>query len=974
MSSIMNGDRWRRIEELYHAAGLLKDNARASFLAAATEGDEELRLDVESLLVSGGSSPGFLDEPVQTGGAAARISDASSLSGRRIGTYAIHERIGAGGMGEVYRAHDSKLHRDVAFKVLAADLIGESDQQQQDHLRRFRSEAHALAALNHPNIAAIYGLEEADGVTALVIELVDGSTLADRIRHGAVPVEEALPVARQIAEALEAAHARGIVHRDLKPANIKLRSDGTVKVLDFGLAKAVGPAAGVRDVAQGANTAPPATATGIIVGTAAYMSPEQAAGKTVDHRSDIWAFGCVLFEMLTGRAAFAGDTLTDTLAAVMRAEPEWSRVPFGVTARLHELLRRCLRKDPRQRLQAIGDARVALEEVLSGGALPAPSAPRGSERTAWIVAGVAIVAAIALAAAFYMTSRPGEAQPFRLSMPLPQGWSLALSSSRGEPTPLAVSPDGRRLAIVARQGDGPTTILIRDVDSESARPLAGTEGATSLFWSPDNRFIGFFADGKIKKVDVSGGALTVLCAATAPFGGGTWGRDGTIVFSVLDKGNYRLRKVVDTGGGQPTDALPDAPASSETNDQEIRPWFLPDGRTLLYVLSGPWGQKPTVYAQTLDSPDRVKVAETESSNVQYASGYLLFFRGATLMAQPFDATRLAVTGNPVPVAEHVQRHGLIPGYRLFSASQNGVLAYQGATDTATLAWVDRRGQPLGTIGEPANYQAIALSHDETRVAALIGEPRDRDLFIINLSNGVRTQWTVNRPGSPTWSHDDRFIDFNATPSEGGLRAFRKPSDGAGASERLLPDVKGPTVLFDRGWDDSILVGIPRDNRQDLTVVPGSGNRTPFRLASTPQDKRLGKFSPDGRWVAYVSNETGSVQHVWVAPVIRRTGAGEMRWRISDADGGTLPQWSADGHELFYISSSEMLTAVQLTRNGQALQLGPRTALFPIRVSQSEGGYSGLHYAVSKDGERFLVILSSEAPVSIDVNWTARLKG
>ena len=257
------------------------------------------------------------------------------------------------------------------------------------------------------------------------------------------------------------------------------------------------------------------------------------------------------------------------------------------------------------------------------------------------------------------------------------------------------------------------------------------------------------------------------------------------------------------------------------------------------------------------------------------------------------------------------------------------------------------------------------------MAAVIGEPRD--LFIINLSNAVRMPLTVNRPGNPVWSHDDRFIDFNARPSDGGLRAFRKPSDGAGASERLLPDVKGPTVLFDRGRDDSILVGIPRDNRQDLTVVPGTGDRTPFRLASTPQDKRFGMFSPDGRWVAYVSNESGSVQHVWVAPVIRGTGAGDVKWQLSDADGGTLPQWSADGHVLFYISSSEMLTAVQLTRNGQALQPGPRTALFPIRLSQSEGGYTGLHYAVSRDGGRFLVILSSEAPVSVDVNWTDRLK-
>ena len=341
------------------------------------------------------------------------------------------------------------------------------------------------------------------------------------------------------------------------------------------------------------------------------------------------------------------------------------------------------------------------------------------------------------------------------------------------------------------------------------------------------------------------------------------------------------------------------------------------------------------------------------------------------MAQPFDERRLALTGNPVPVAEHVQRQGAIPGYRLFSASQNGVLAYKVETEAATLAWVDRQGQTLGTIGERANYQGIALSHDETRVVAVIGKPGD--VFIVNLSNGLRTQFTFDGGGFPVWSHDDRFVDFNGPT----FRVFRKPSNGAGTSERLLPDEKGPALLFDRGWDDSMLVMIPRDHPgADLTVLPGSGNRTPFRLASTPQDKRIAKFSPDARWVAYVSNESGSVQNVWVVPVVRRTGAGDVKYLISTGgNGGTLPQWSADGRELFYISSSEMLTAVQVNGDGQAFQvLSPPKPLFPIRVSQTEGGYSGWHYAVAKDGRRFLVILSSEAPVSVEVNWTARLKG
>jgi Tol biopolymer transport system component len=506
---------------------------------------------------------------------------------------------------------------------------------------------------------------------------------------------------------------------------------------------------------------------------------------------------------------------------------------------------------------------------------------------------------------------------------------------------------------------------MRELDSPAARPLAGTEGATSVFWSPDNRFIGFFAEGKVKKVDLSGGVPTVLCAAMAPFGGGTWSREGTIVFSTQEKGNYRLWKVADSGG-QPTDALPDPAAGSQAG-QEIRPWFLPDGRTLLYVAYGA-GAKTAVHAGRLDSPDRVKVVDTDSSNAQYANGYLLFLRGAALMAQPFDEKRLAVTGTPVPVVEHVQRQGAIPPYRLFSASQNGVLAYQAATEAATLAWVDRRGQTLGTVGERANYRGIALSHDETRVVAAIGQPPN--LFIINLSNGVRTQFTFDGGGFSAWSHDDRFIDFNSN-----FRGIHKPSNGAGAGERILPDEKGPHFPFDRGSDDSVLMMIPRDHPgADLTVIPGTGNRTPFRLASTPQDKRIGKFSPDAHWVAYVSNERGSVQNVWVVPVVRGTGAGDVKYLISTgADGGTLPQWSADGRELFYVSSSEMLTAVQVNGDGHAFQaLAPPKALFPIRVSQAEGGYGGWHYAVSKDG-RFLVIRGSEESVSIEVNWTAGLK-
>ena len=962
-------DAWRRVDEVLQAVLLRPPDERDRFLRDACAGDTALENEVRSLLAADEQAGSFLDDPAIHAAARAladdqRAGEAARMTlspGSRLGPFEISAQIGAGGMGEVYRAIDTNLARQVAIKVLPEAVAAD-----RDRLARFDREAKTLAALNHPNIAAIYGLERSSGTTALVMELVEGPTLADRITQGAIPVGEALPIARQIATALEAAHEQGIIHRDLKPANIKLRPDGTVKVLDFGLAK--------QTMTPGLNNVIPSvthsvTDVGTVAGTPAYMAPEQARGERVDKRTDIWAFGCVLFEMLTGRRLFGGSSTADTLALVMTREIDWKLLPTQLPTPVRALLSRCLERDPRKRLGDVAAIRFALEDVADTVAVApveASFAPRRRERTAWMVAGAAMLVAAVLTAALYVASRRREAQPLRVSasITLPEGWSLALSSSQGEPTSLVVSPDGRRVAIVARRADGPTTILMRELDS-AARPLTGTEGATSLFWSPDNRFIGFFADGKIKKVDLVGGVPSELCPAAAPFGGGTWSRDGTIVFSMQENGNYRLWKVADSGG-QPTDALPDGPAGGQTSGQETRPWFLPDGRSLLYVSYGA-GTKTAVYAGTLDSPERVRVVETDASNAQYANGYLLFLRGATLMAQPFDEKRLTVTtANPVPVIQRVQRQGALPPYRLFSASQHGVLAYQAATEAATLAWVDRRGQTLATIGERANYRGVALSHDETRVVAVIGE--SANLFVINLSNGVRTQFTFDGGNFPAWSHDDRFIDFGFA-----FRAYRKPSNGSGASERILPDEKRRVIPFDEGSDGSLLMMIQQDQPgADLTVVPGTGDRTPFRLASTAQDKRIGKFSPNGRWVAYVSNERGSVQNVWVAPVVRGTGAGDVRYLISTGgDGGTLPQWSADGHELFYISSSEMLIAVQVNGDGEGFETGAREALFPIRVSQAEGGYSGWHYAVSKD--RFLVIQGSEEPVSIDLDWTARLK-
>jgi serine/threonine protein kinase/Tol biopolymer transport system component len=901
-------------------------------------------------------------------------------SGTRFAHYMILSAMGKGAMGEVWKAQDTKLGREVAIKSLPEQFA-----QDADRLVRFEREARTLATLNHANIAAIYGLEKSGGETALVMELVEGPTLADRLATGPMRLDEALGAARQIAEGLEAAHEQNIVHRDLKPANIKLRPDGTVKLLDFGLAKSI----------DGLSTSMPTLMTqpGLILGTAAYMSPEQAEGKPVDRRTDIWAFGCVLYEMLTGKRAFRGESLTDTLAAVMTSEPDWSALPAATPQQVRTLLRRCLQKNLRQRLQAIGDARVALEEIASGvgssvtdsglrppgsdESLQSPFAAKRPSRIAWIAAGVAMLAVVILAASLYFVSRGhAAAQPLHLSMTLPEDWSLAISSTGLAPTSLVVSPNGQRMAILARRGQSPSTILIRDFDSPLVRPLAGTENATSLFWSADSNFIGFVSDDKLKTVAASGGDPKFVCDVTPPFGGGTWNSGGMIVFSMPnmpEKGIHKLWKVA-AGGGQPTLALTNAPVPEGTNGVEASPRFLRDGRSLLYTTFRN-ANELIVYAGRLDSPDRVKVVATESTNVQYAEGRLLYMRGATLMAQSFDEKRLAVTGNPVAVVDKVLRQGFNPGYGLFSASENGILAYESDTAVETqLAWVDRQGHTLELIGDRKNYRAIALSHNEDRVAALIPP----DLWIVNLSNNQSTQLTfsADKKGFPLWSPDDNFIDFGGPSKSASSTAYRKPSNGAGAAELIFPDGR-PSLPFDRFSNGSLLYASssPDVNGPDLWVLPGSGDRTPFRLAATPVSKRIAKFSPNGHWVAYVTNDTNG-ENVWVVPYLGRTDASGAKWKISGTDGGRLPQWSPDGRELFYVSSSGMLTAVEVNDDGQALGPGRSTALFTIAMSQLENGYAGWVYAVSKSGN-FLVLRSSPSssnavsePVNIQVNWAA----
>ena len=623
--------------------------------------------------------------------------------GDRLGPYEILTPLGAGGMGEVFRAKDTKLDREVAIKVLPRVLADDPER-----IARLDREAKVLASLNHPNIAQIYGIEQ----RALVMELVKGETL-----QGPLPLDEALRLAMQIADALEAAHEKGIVHRDLKPANIMITPAGVVKVLDFGLAKAAEAPDGGDPQNSPTLTMSP-TRAGMILGTAAYMSPEQARGKAVDRRADIWAFGVVLYEMLTGRQAFTGETVSDILAAVLTKELDLEQVPVKV----RKLLRRCLEKDPKQRLRDIGEARFLLEDAPPdrvGHGRPLP----------WIAAGVFAVAALALGLVAYRHVNE-ETRVLKMSVLRPDKATFKATSLP------AVSPDGRRLAFVATT-DGKDQLWVRDLDSLAARALTGTDGADDPFWSPDSRLIAFFADGKLKKIEVAGGPALTLCDA-ALGRGGTWSKNGVIVFGVNNGGTYR----VPAAGGSATPLTTPDRASGETSHR--LPWFLPDERHFLYTANNQEREKVAVYAGDLDSKNRKLVVSADSNAMYTPPGYLLFVRERTLMAQPFDAGKLQITGDAVPVAEQVDSSSLA-AQNQFSASQNGVLAYtSGASGGGLLlTWFDRSGKVTGTLGAPGFVDWGAISPDGNTVAADHADPQIRiiDIWLHDLARGTASRFT-----------------------------------------------------------------------------------------------------------------------------------------------------------------------------------------------------------------------------------------
>ena len=885
-------------------------------------------------------------------------------AGTRLGRYEIRAKIGEGGMGEVYRATDPKLNRDVAIKVLPGTFMNDAER-----LARFQREAQVLASLNHTNIATIYGVEEENGFRALVMELVEGPTLADRIASGPMPLDDSLAIAGQMAEALEAAHERGIIHRDLKPANVKVTLEGTVKVLDFGLAKVFESEAQVSDLSH-SPTLVKGTQAGVILGTAAYMSPEQAKGKVVDRRADIWAFGCVLFEMLSGKQTFSGETLTDTLAAVVRAEPEWETLPQSTPDSIRKLLRRCLTKDSRQRLRDIGEARIVVSEppVEHGSivrAMPAQTQSNWKRLLPWTI--VLIVAAGLLAISLIYLSRKPITQPvLRSSINLPTGFNLDSANNS-----LALSPDGKRLVFAATGPDGKAQQLwIRSMDSMTIQSLLGTNGATYPFWSPDGRFVGFFADKKLKKTEVATGTVQNLCDVIDGRGA-SWSQRDVIVFAAAAFGPL---SEVSASGGTPVQIT-----SVERNDITHRnPHFLPDGKRLLFFRGSDSRSEKTngIYSLDLETRKVEQIAAEQAEGVYVEPGYLVFVHDGNLMAQPIDANRLRPTGQAVPIAEKVlfNPDRYTGGYSL---SPTGLLVFDGGSGIvkSRLTWFDIEGKSLGSVSEPAAFISISISPDGKRAAArVLGMDTHTQLWMYDLNRGIASRFTGGSEDftAGTWSPDGRSIAY----STGGAPSlfYLQPSDASSEPQKLSAT---QSVTVPAGWSpngEMIVFTSQTFQGGDLWIQPLNGDRKAYSFLATPANETAGTISPDGHWIAFVSDESGRYELYvtsFPSPGVKR--------QIS-SDGATAPQWLNGGSELVYINAERKLVLVNVNVKGQEFALGESHLLFggkPLPSLPHNPDDWEVPVYITPDGKRILLPVPVETDASPSVtlvtNWTAALQ-
>ncbi len=886
-------------------------------------------------------------------------------SGTRLGPYEILSALGAGGMGEVYRARDTKLGRDVALKVLPERFASDPDR-----MARFTREAQTLAALNHPNIAHIHGLEESDGVRALIMELVGGEDLARRLVRGPIPLDEALPIAGQIAEALETAHDQGIIHRDLKPANIKVREDGTVKLLDFGLAKAFQPMAGMgADVtASPTMTRPSMTEIGMILGTAAYMSPEQARGAVVDKRTDIWAFGCVLYEMLTGRRAYAGDDIAGDMGSSLTSGPDWNALPANTPAAVRRLLRRCLQKDRKRRLADIADARLEIDDAVAS---PREALPAGSRFTAWRLLLLGIVGGLIVGAATMALFRnrqsmqvPTSGAVARMVIALPPGDRLGVALDRSR---LAISHDGSRVAYVASRA-GTEQLFLRAMNTLEAVPLPGTENAYSPFFSPDGQWLAFFAEDKLKKVSVAGGTPQILCDARVATSG-DWGPNDAIVFSQsIPTGIWG----VSAGGGTPR---PITTTDPKANDSHAAPEFLPGGKTLLFARNT--SGRREIVVQSLETGERKVLIRGGHSPHYVTTGHLVFVEQGNLMAVAFDLMRLQVSGSPVVVLEGVGQSG--ESQSDFAISDQGALVYVAARAAAgeenRMVWVDRKGTEELLPTPPRPYLRPRLSPDGRRIAVSFQAGSDASqVWIYDLQSDRMNRLTFEgRNVFPIWTRDGKRVIFRFSPVDGAsaVSLVSKSADGAGPSETLVTEEDPSTLSTPASASPDgmvLLYNRVTPMSADVRLVPLRGDRQPQPYLQTSFSQGAAQLSPDGRWVAYVSNEFGRYEIY-----VRSFSNAQMKWQISDG-GGVEPVWARNGRELFYRAGDRSL-AVDITTS-PAFRAGKPRVLFKGQFSRGSTAVGAAGYDVSLDGQRFLMVKpvgQAEAThINVVQNWFEEL--
>jgi eukaryotic-like serine/threonine-protein kinase len=894
-----------------------------------------------------------------------------------ISHYRIVSKIGAGGMGEVYRARDSRLDRDVAIKVLPAELSND-----EDRLRRFEQEAKATSALNHPNILTVFDIGEHDGAPFIVAELLDGEELRARLDEGPIPLRKTIDYAQQIVSGLSAAHQRGIVHRDLKPENIFVTNDDRVKILDFGLAKLRETPTnihGSEDATKKALTDP-----GVVMGTVGYMSPEQVRGQAADTRSDIFSFGVILYEMLTGRRAFGGESVVETMHSILKDDvPELDDSGVRIPPAVGKLMRRCLEKKPEHRFHSAHDLGFALDAIASptsssGTGLSAAAISLAVQsdrdrsdwlgRAAWAAAALLLISTIVFAALYFKREQPQKQAAMRFTISPPEKSSFNIA--------FALSPDAQFIAFVARGASGETTLWVRSLMAVEARQLPGTEGASFPFWSPDGRSIGFFSNGKLRKIDAGGGPAQTLADASGDPRGGTWTPDGTIIFGP-DTLSPLMR--VSASGGSSSELTKLDAELGQTSHRW--PSMLPDGRHFLYFGRGARElEKQGIYAASLDSPQETKfivaTPVAASYTEAYGKGFLLFVREGTLMAQKFDAQALELSGEPVPFVEDLLS---FPGevgptaYSAFSAAAGHLIYRTGDQQTTRLTWYDRSGKLLETVSEPSGYHEPTLSKDNTKVLFGRSEgPAPQDIFIQDLTRGSTTRLTFDAGVDSTsvFSPDEASVVYYS--NRGGRSTFlRKSSSGAGVEEVVLDEGAGS---YPDDWSpDGKYILYEKNagarNKVDIWVLPMTGGEKPFPYIETQFEEAHSCFSPDGRWVAYTSTESGRSEiYIQSFPI------GNGKWQVSTA-GGDQAQWSSDGKELFYIAPDRSLMAVAIA-GSNTLEISRPNVLFQTVIPLTGITDDRNNYVPAKDGQRFLVNtladMTNSQPLILVLNWVGEV--